>query len=241
MSAILRTGEVAQQRKIQWLSCACYLFTAVLLIPTAWLQHAASLQRWVTLADSEPANILIAEDHLYDYFFPTDIWVNFGTVTAQYSLAALLLMIGMISLTLGVLLQTTVAPKQRILLECSLSAVVVAWFGISSLHVYLSGITGNPSVMQHWGLLGALATIAGAALAILWWGRAPVAALGSCLLMGSTVVGYMIAFVVFAPIFAGYISHDTTPWTESIVAATTAVAALAAILAAVLALRKQRA
>lgn len=238
MLAIPKTGEVAQERKLRWLSCTCYLLTAALLVPAAWLQHAASLQRWVTLVESGPKDSGFAEDHLYDYVFPAEPWVNIGTVTEQYSLAALLLMFGMVSLTLGVLLQTKGAPRLRILIESSLSVLVVAGFGVNSLHVFLSGATGTPGVLQHWQSLGLLASLAGIALARLWWGRAPVAALGCYLVMGSTTLGYVVAYMFFAPMFAGYISYDTTPWMESVVAAFTGAAALVLLVAAFMVVRK---
>ncbi|PQZ92281.1 hypothetical protein CQ018_12310 [Arthrobacter sp. MYb227] len=241
MSATPRTGDVTRQRKIHWLSSVSLLLTAALFLAASVLQQAASLQRWVTLVESEPENISFAEDHRYDYFFPSGSWVNYGSVTEQYSLAKFLLTLGMISLTFGVLAQTKGAPRQRILIEYVLSAVVVAWFGISSLHVILSGAIGSPSVLQYLGILGAIASFAGLALTVLWWGRAPAAAIGCLLLMGSTTVGYVIAFILIAPIFVGYTSHDTTPWAESVVAATTVAAALTALIASAMALRKQRA
>ena len=241
MSAIPITGEVTQERKVRWLSSACFLLTSVLLFAAAALQQAASLQRWVTLVESEPENVIFAEDHRYDYFFPSGLWVNYGSVTEQYSLATLLLTLGMISLSFGVLVRTKSAPRLRIFTECALSAVVVAWFGISSLHVFLSGAIGAPSILQYLGILGALASFAGLALAVLWWRRAPVAAIGCLLLMGSTTIGYVIALILIAPIFASYTSHDTTPWAESVVAAMTVAAAFVFLIAAVLALRKQRA
>lgn len=241
MSAMPSTGEVTQQRKVRWLSSVCFLLTAALLLAASVLQQAASVQRWVTLVESVPEDIIFAEDHRYDYFFPSGSWVNYGSVTGQHSLAMLLLTLGMISLTFGVVAQTKSAPRIRILTEYSLSAVVVAWFGISSLHVYLSGAIGTPSILQYMGILGALASLAGLALSILWWGRAPAAAIGCLLLMGSTTIGYVIAFMLIAPIFVGYTSHDTTPWAESVIAATTGAASLAVLVAAVLALRKKRA
>lgn len=55
----------------------------------------------------------------------------------------------------------------------------------------------------------------------------------ACLfLIGSTWLGYFIATYQIAPIFAGYMSHDTAPWTETVVAVWTATAAVAMIFAA---------
>jgi len=47
----------------------------------------------------------------------------------------------------------------------------------------------------------------------------------ACLfLVGATVPGYLCASYAVAPIIIGYQSYDTTPWTETIVAGSTAAA-----------------
>jgi hypothetical protein len=56
-------------------------------------------------------------------------------------------------------------------------------------------------------------------------------------LIGSTALGGMLAASLIAPLIANGGSHDTTPWTESVVAASTAAAGLAMIFAAGAAVR----
>ena len=63
--------------------------------------------------------------------------------------------------------------------------------------------------------------------------RKPRSAMITCVfLLGSTALGYVLAAFLIAPIVAGEASHDTTPWTETVVAASTAAAGVAMILAA---------
>ena len=65
------------------------------------------------------------------------------------------------------------------------------------------------------------------------WLRRSRAAVATCVfLVGSTGLGYFLAAFWIAPIFAGGVSYDTTPWTETVVAASTAAAGIAMILAA---------
>jgi xanthine/uracil permease len=87
-----------------------------------------------------------------------------------------------------------------------------------------------------------LAGLAGLiALGALWLRSSGIVAVAWLFLAGSTVPGYLLASFVVAPALTGYQSHDTTPWTETIVGATTAAAGVAMLVAALVsAVRRRR-
>ncbi|PJJ62428.1 hypothetical protein [Compostimonas suwonensis] len=203
------------------------LAAAGLLLGSAALQLVASLERWVVLGGSWTRDDISVEDHLFDYSYPADPWENLAT-TAQFFGAGVLL------LAPGILAMARAARRGGIL-ERVLAVAVAASFGLTGAHALVSGLTGAPSPAQSLPVQGILSLIGFVGLIILavyWLRTSPASSIACLFLLGATLPGYLVATFEIAPMIAGYQSYDTTPWTETIVAASTAAAGLAMIIAA---------
>lgn len=204
---------------------------AALLLASAALQLAASLQRWVVLRDSWSRDDYTIEDHRFDYTYPADPWEPLGTAAQVAGAGYVLLAAGVVAMARG----ATLRPGRS---ERALVAVVAGSFGIDGIHAVLSGLLGVPTPWQFAGMLQlVLSTAAAVCLVLLGvrWSRGRWPASVACVfLVGNTVPGYLFAAFTIAPIVTGYQSYDSTPWTETIVAAFTALAALALLAAAAL-------
>jgi len=203
---------------------------AVLLLGSGALQLVASLQRWVGFRDSRAPDDISAEDHLYDYSYPSDPWVPIGTAAQLFGLGCLLLAV-------GVLVMLAAAPRRRIPAMLLPAVVAAGSFALDGAHALSSGLAGVPSPVQHWldaqwfiSLIGFCCLVV---LGVLWLRTSRAVAAACLLLLGSTVPGYLVATFGIAPALAGYQSHDTTPWTETIVAVSAAFAGIAMLVAAV--------
>lgn len=127
------------------------------------------------------------------------------------------------------------AAGSRSVIEIVLAILVAASFIMHGTHALVSGVTGAPSELQNsmWlirtQLLVGLASLI--ALASMWGPRLR-AAMAACLfLLGSTIVGEIVANFMIAPMIAGGTSHDTTRWSETVIAVSTAAAAVAMLYA----------
>lgn len=193
------------------------------LLTASTLQVLASLQRWVTASDSWSRTDSTIEDHRFDYFVPTAPWEPIGVAAALLGFAFLLLAVAIVALTLAIRRSGAVSGISRLI-----AAVAALPFAILGVHGLLSGLIGTPSflaaVASPW--LSFLCVVGLLALVGLWATQSIVLALSALALMGNTIMGYLIAAFVIAPAITGYQSYDTTPWTETIVAASPAIAAL---------------
>ena len=214
-------------------SVAFSLTAAALFLGSSVLQLHASLQRWVGFRGSLSASDLSAEDHLYDYTFALDPWVNIGTAAQLFGAGTVVLAIGVVAMALGVVALPNAAVHPGIaVIEVTVAALVAGSFGVYGAHAYLSGVSGTPSPLQSLGSLSLVAPVGLIVLAVVWWRRSIAAALACIFLFGASDVGELLAAFVVAPIFAGGVSHDTTPWTETVLAASTAAAGVAMIFVA---------
>ncbi len=199
------------------------------MLGSAALQMTASLQRWVWFRDDRSPRDPSAEDHLYDYAYPADPWVPIGNAAELYGLGYLLLALAVLAAAAAVAVHTGIVAGL-------LAAIVAGSFALDGVHAVLSGVSGVPSPVQDWislqwsiSAIGCLCLIG---LAILWARVSRAAAVSSLLLLGNTVPGYLIATFATAPAIAGYQSHDTTPWTETVVAISAAAAGITMLAAA---------
>ena len=207
----------------------------VLLVLSAWLQLDASLQRWVTARASWTRRDRLIEDHLFDYAYPADPWEPVGDAAQRYGAGMILLAVGLVAVAVA-LGGTRVTGGVLVVL-------VAGPFAAQGVHALASGILGRPSPLVH--LLGVLALVqlAGgiAVVALVVAARvrrtptdgSPADAVAVVLALGASVPGYLVATFAIAPLVNGTGSYDTTPWTETVVAASTAAAALAMLVSAV--------
>ena len=205
------------------------LAAAGLFLVSAAAQLVASLQRWVTASESWTRTDRLVEDNLFDYSYPADPWENIGTA-AQYFGA------GYLALSLGIVALVRAAPRDQAARMRLVAAVVAGSFALDGGHALVSGLINSPTPVQHvlvlqWLLsLGAFLCLI--VLGALWLRTSWPRTLACLFLLGATVPGYLWAMFTLAPLITGYQSHDTTPWTETIVAGSTAAAGVSLLLAA---------
>lgn len=211
------------------------LTSAVLFTGSAVLQFIASGQRWVVFAGSRAAGDISVEDHIFDYYFPGGDWEPIGTAAQFVGAGILISAFGILVMAIGMLL-TPGAPRgwrtPIAAAELVLATAIAASLGVGGAHALISGFNGAPSALQDYLALSHVGFFGLIALALLWLRRLPAATAACLFLLGSTLVGYLVSTFLIAPLIAGETSHDTTRWTETVVAATTAGAAVTAGIAA---------
>ena len=203
------------------------LLAGALLLLSALLQGLAAMQRWVFVGLGDVGADRSIEDHLFDYVIPADPWVSVGSAATLFGLGYLL--IGAALILLGVA-SRAIADGVRGVVAVALVAAVP--FVLAGVHALVSGLSGFASPLQYlvaaYGafFLGAVQVAALILFAAFVARRSWIWAIAVLLLIGLSVFGYVGAMVIVAPVLVGYQSYDTTPWTEGVLAANTAVAAL---------------
>jgi hypothetical protein len=236
MSAIEVSDHGTRTAPIPWTATVVLFAAAGLFLGSAVLQVVASLQRWVGFRSSlsEP---LSAEDHLYDYYWPYAPWEPIGTAAEFFGLGTLVLAVGILVMTIGVVAIPRTAGSRGVIVallaivEIVLASLVAGSFALHGAHALISGMTGVPSALRDSGALGWIGVLGLIILAPIWLRRSWAAAAACMFLIGSTGLGYFVAAFGIAPKFAGGTSHDTTPWTETVVAASAAATGAALLIA----------
>ncbi|WP_243057835.1 hypothetical protein [Nocardioides sp. SR21] len=195
---------------------------ALLLAGAAALLYAAAWERWwpgCRRGGFDDASCLPLQDHSYDYLVPGDPWTPVGQA-AQLAGAGLLLLA-----CAAMLLPRLVAPSLPGLVRWPLAAISAASLGLLGAATLLSGSTGDVVTVPFVGaaaLVWVLAWPAGLTLCAgveavrspgprARWGLASAIAVGC-----STPIPVLL---MWGPIAAGgYVSYDTTPWSEATMA-----------------------
>lgn len=246
MSAINDSGHRqrtvrATRASILWMLAAAGLFVA-----SAALQIIASFDKWIEFGGSRGPDPVWVEDHRFDYFFPGDPWESIGTTAQMFGTGLLIQAAGLMALAVGVMLlprpeSGRLASRPANITEIVLALLVAATYVTLGAHAYVSGATGAPSSLQGSPVIVWVLMLVGfgglVALAVRWRTRSRAAMAASLFLLGTTFVGYLVCTYMIAPVVAGGASHDTARWTETVVGATTAAAAIAVIVAVALAAR----
>ncbi|SEN81223.1 hypothetical protein E3O25_14290 [Cryobacterium sp. TMT1-3] len=236
MVAIARTDHPAPIVRARRVSVRWSLAAAGLFLAAAALQLVASLERWVVLTGSWTRTDISIEDHRFDYSYPADPWENLGTTAQFFGLGLLLLALGIRALARS-------AASRDSGFERMLTVATAASFGITGMHALVSGLMGVPSPLQFLPVQMLLSLIGFAgliALSVRWLRVSWASSVACLLLLGVTLPGYIVATFQIAPALLGYQSHDTTPFTETIVAVSTAAAGVAMLVAAGMAERSRR-
>ncbi|MBZ4487527.1 hypothetical protein LQ938_01740 [Microbacterium sp. cx-55] len=223
---VLRGGAMGVDDRRARTSSVSSLAAAGLFVFSGALQFVASWERWVTARAGRPPGDVTLEDHLYDYFWPADPWVNVGAAAQLLGLGMVVLAVGVIVLAVSVRAGTVRAGTLWTTVAVVAVAVPTALTGI---HALVSGGIGAPSALQHGPFLTITTLLPFAGLIVLsirWMRRSPAAALACLPLLATTMPGYLFALFAAAPLIVGYQSHDTTPWSETIIAVCTGLAAL---------------
>jgi hypothetical protein len=241
------------------------LTAVALLAGSALLQLVASLERWVTLVAGWTRTDFSIEDHRFDYSYPAQPWENLGSTAQFFGAGMILLVLGVIAVARataqgavtqgaagrrteshgaaapGAEAQGTAGRRSGDRTTRVLVGAVAASFGLTGAHALVSGLIGFPAPLQYLPiqlLLSLVAVVGLVALAVRWLRVSPAASVACVLLLGATLPGFYLASFQIAPALVGYQSYDTTPFTETIVAASTALAALAMLAAMILASRR---
>lgn len=209
------------------------LVASALLMISALLQGAAAAQRWAFADPEALGSDRAIEDHVFDYVIPADPWVSVGSAATLFGLSYLLA--GGALVCLGVAGRAIGGRIKGIL---AVALVAAAPFVLIGIHALVSGLSGVPTPVQHlvatYGALfvGTFQVIVLIVFAVFIGYRSRIWAIGVLLLIGDTLFGYAGALFFVAPILVGYQSYDTTPWTEGVLAAATAAAAVAVCIGA---------
>ena len=237
MAAIAHTNNHMQTHRARRVSAQWSLVAAGLFLAAAALQLVASLERWVVLSASRTRTDISIEDHRFDYSYPADPWQDLGT-TAQF------FGVGLLLLALGITAVARSVAHRDGGLERMLTVATAASFGITGVHALVSGLIGVPSPLQFLPvqLFLSLVGFAGLiALSVRWLLVSWASSVACLLLLAVTLPGTIVVTFQIAPAIVGYQSHDTTPFTETIVAVSTAAAGVAMLVAAgVAALSRRR-
>lgn len=194
---------------------------AVALAGSATLTYAAAWQRWWPACprggfDSDACMRL--QSHEYDFQLPTDPWVPVGQAAELYGGALLALAVA--ALLLPAVLRpdrsTTDGGRWRVFatLVAVVPAASLALLGVYTLRSGQAGelvsMPGTVLVFVVWCLAwpACLTVLAAAAP-----GVRPRRALPVAVLLGFATP--IPAALLFGPVFAGYVSYDTAPWSEA--------------------------
>lgn len=182
------------------------------------------------------------ESNQYDYYFPVGEFFPLAHTGMPLGIALMIQALALLCLlaTLGALRERST----RVIVFSALPLGVLAAIGFAllGLHALLSALEGHPSALPgSWLFNLTLLTgfLALCALSILCCLSVPLLGLAAAFLLGSTLVGYFLSSYLLAPLLTGYVSHDTTPGTETIVALSTAAAAIT-MLSVLISLASQR-
>ena len=211
------------------------LLTSGLFLVSALLQIVASLERWVSFAGARTDGTI--EDHLFDYYYPADPWENLGTTAQVFGVGLLVLALGILALARGAGPHGDRATRM-------LASVTAASFALTGAHALVSGVIGMPTPLQYLPvqlLLSAVGFVGLIVLGVRFVRKSWPASVACVMLLGSTLPGLMLANFTIAPEIVGYQSHDMTPFTETIVASSTAAAGVMLLGAAVVSHRTRRA
>ena len=238
MSGLKESGVVARSVKPRSSVVSLLLVTALLFAVSSVLQLNASMQRWIAFGNSADAAELSVEDHVYDYYLPTEEWVPIGSAAELLGIGLLLVAVGFVVLATAVLLvpdpttdHVKVVAAMSWGFEVLLVLATTGLFALMGLHAMISGLQGSASGLLQSSLVLQLLLYVGFAapvvLAFRWRNRIPAARIVCVFLLGATVVGYLVSTYLIAPLIAG-MSHDTARWTETVIAVSTAAAGVAA-------------
>lgn len=216
--------------------------TALLLLASAALQLRASATRWITFGSTVGTQELSVESDQYDYYFPVGEFIPLAHTGMPLGIALKIQALALLCLlaTLGALRERS--TRAIVFSALPLGVLAAIGFALLGLHALLSALEGQPSALPgswlfHLALL--IGFLALCALSILCCLSVPLLGLAAAFLLGSTLVGYFLSSYLLAPLLTGYVSHHTTPGTETIVALSTAAAAIT-MLSVLISLASQR-
>jgi len=210
-------------------SIVCASLAALLFFASALLQLRASHSRWVTFAGTLGPTDFSIESHEYDYYLPGEGYLPIPDTGVPMGTGLLLQSAGMVLLLLCLLSSSSPGGRISRNIQLTLGLLASASCALIGYDALRTELDGEPPglttsvVSQVIILLGFVALGALCAMCLRWF---PAVGIACFCLLGTTVLGFLVIYLFVAPMFTGYVSHDTTPGTETIMALTTAVAGL---------------
>lgn len=211
--------------------------TSAALAGSGILAYLAAWQRWSGVCPrggfDEPA-CLKRQDHRYDYQWPSNPWDPIGDAAQLYGLSVLLLAVAAFALPF---LLTPAYPRRTLWPLAVIPLAVIPAGVLAGLGVLVlaSGMAGRPITVPGFyttafyvvGVLWPIALVVCALAAAGGYSttgsppapgdRRPgtrfVSMMVTALLIAATTV--FPTYFLVGPIAAGYVSHDTAPWTEA--------------------------
>ncbi|MCC2334250.1 hypothetical protein [Cellulomonas wangsupingiae] len=198
-----------------------------LLLASAALFVAASAQRWWPACPRgrfDTAACLRLQDHEFDYLSVSAPWTSLGDA-AQYAGVGMFLLAGAAAVLPFVL------AGRALRFQVPIAVMVAGSLTILGVEVWWSGVTGQPQTAPG-SSAAALVWALGVPLLLgAWWLRESMRADGDGMRWTSALAGALMAaaplpVLLLGPLAVGYVSHDTAPWSDAVIAVPLAVAAL---------------
>ena len=201
---------------------------SLLLLASAALFVAAAVQRWwpaCARGHFDTAACLRLQDHEFDYLSVSAPWTSLGDA-AQYAGAGMFLLAGAAAVLPFVL------ARRSLRFQVPIVVVVAGALTILGVELWWSGATGQPQTAPG-ASAAALVWALGVPLLLgAWWLRDSTARAGgdwtrwNAALAGALMAGTPLPVLLLGPLAVGYVSHDTAPWSDAVIAVPLAVAAL---------------
>lgn len=193
---------------------------SLLLLASAGGFAVAAAQRWWPACprgafDSDAC--LRLQDHEFDYLYPSDPWTPVGTAAQDAGVATLLLAAA------AVLLPLVLARRVR-WVPLLVAGVVGAALTVVGLHQWTSGVTGQVQPQSAAAAAGFVWLVVVPAVVLVWAARATSGArersrrVRTWLLAAALVASTPLPVALLGPVVLLYGSHDTTPWSEAVIA-----------------------
>jgi hypothetical protein len=186
------------------------------LMASGLLAVAAAAQRWWPAClpgDLDSAACLTMQDSAHDFMVPNQGWTPDAGAAELYGVGLLLLAVACVVLP-GLLVGSD--PGAQLTVASWVVALGIAVVGSATA---LSGLRGQVVTVPGHEAAAVLWVLGPPVLAVLGLvsGRLTSARFGWRMgVVAALLVGNPAAQFLFAPAVLGYVSHDTTPWTEAV-------------------------
>lgn len=201
---------------------------SLLMLASAAMSVVAAAQRWWPACprgafDTEAC--WRVQDHELDYLMPSDPWTPVGTAAQDAGVATLLLA------GAAALLPLVLARRVR-WLPVLLAVVVSASLTVVGLHQWTAGVTGQVQPATAALPAALLWAVVVPVVVVVWLVRTTSGerdrrrAVRARWLGAALVASTPLPVALLGPVLLLYGSHDTTPWSEAVIAVPLTIAAV---------------
>ena len=209
--------------------------TALLFLVSSGFQLQAANSRWITHGNGSGFSQLSIEDHAFDYFLSQEPFIAIPGTSVPFGIGMLIQAAGVLCLVACLLAMQPPTARLRRILQFGLGFIAALGTAMICYQALRTGLDGVPfTPLSASGLAIAVylaATVALIALCLSSPVNWPYFGVSFFCLLGTTIPGYLVTYLIIAPAVLSYGSHDTTPGTETLLAVSTGLAGLAMLLA----------